>query len=129
MKIRIYDDSVRLRLDRSEVETIGRGEQVTCCTRFPDGAEFRYQLSTGAVAAVTAGFDHGCIAVTLPVKAAERWVTDDSEVSIRGNAEHDAGSLTLLIEKDFECLEPRAGEDQSNRFRNPKALAGSATGS
>ena len=30
------------------------------------------------------------------------------------------GALKLLIEKDFECLDPRDGEDQSNRFRNPR---------
>jgi len=44
MKIRVYDDSIRLRLDRSEVEDIGEGHPVECCTRFTGGAEFRYRL-------------------------------------------------------------------------------------
>ena len=125
MKIRIYDDSVRLRLDRSEVEAVGQGEKVVCRMHFPGGAEFCYQLTSGAVDAVTASFDGGCISVTLPPSVAEHWANDDSEVSIRGAAAIADGSLTLLVEKDFECLEPRAGEDQSNRFVNPKAVTAS----
>ncbi len=126
MKIRIYDDSVRLRLDRGEVEAVGRGEPVLCRTRFPGGGEFRYQLSAGQVEAVTAEFTDGCITVTLPAATAQQWAQTESEVSIRDTADVSAGALALLIEKDFECLEPRAGEDQSNRFVNPKALSGSS---
>lgn len=125
MKIRIYDDSVRLRLDRSEVEAVGRGEAVSSCTRFPGGAEFRYQLATAEVAAVSADFADGIIAVTLPLVTAQHWATNETEVSIHGAADHAEGELSLLIEKDFECLEPRSGEDQSNRFQNPKALTAS----
>ena len=125
MKIRIYDDSVRLRLDRSEVDAVGQGDAVVCRTRFPGGAQFRYQLNSDAVEAVTASFDDGCIRVAIPHSVAEHWASDESEVSIRGTADIEGGALTLLIEKDFECLEPRQGEDQSNRFINPKAVTAS----
>ncbi len=33
------------------------------------------------------------------------------------------GILTVLIEKDFECLDPRLDQSQVNRFPNPKAEA------
>jgi len=125
MKIRICDDSIRLRLDRSEVETIGRGGVVDCGTRFPDGAVFGDRIAVGEVEEVTAGFEAGCIEVVLPTAAAQHWAGDEAEVSIHGVQNLPEGALTLLIEKDFECLEPRAGEDQSNRFENPKALAAS----
>ena len=98
---------------------------MACRTRFPGGAEFSYQLSAGAVDAVTASFNDGCISVILPRSMAEHWASDESEVSIHGAATLSEGALTLLVEKDFECLEPRVGEDQSNRFRNPKAVTAS----
>ena len=121
MKIRIYDDSVRLRLDRSEVSLIGAGETVTASTHFPDQQTFNYSLSVADQSAVSARFDTQRIEVTLPRDAAARWANDATAVSIHGQEPLPDGTLTLLIEKDFECLEPRAGEDQSNRFVNPKA--------
>lgn len=121
MKIRIYDDSIRLRLDRSEVDDVGEGNSVDGCTRFPGGAEFRYRLAMTDSDAVSADFSDGCIEVSLPKPTAEHWATAETEVSIRGENSIDGGVLTLLIEKDFECLDPREGEDQSNRFVNPKA--------
>ena len=123
MKIRIYDDSIRLRLDRDEVESVGQGRTVECNTRFAGGAEFRYRLITTDTDAVGAGFDDGCIEIRLPRSSAQHWATDDTEVSIRGENEIDGGALTLLVEKDFECLDPRPGENQSIRFINPKAAS------
>ena len=121
MKIRIYDDSIRLRLDRSEVEQIGSGEPVICKTRFGDGNEFVYQLSLHDEDDVAATFSAGCVSVMLPVPVARHWAGTETEISIRGEQSLDDGALSLLIEKDFECLDPREGEDQSNRFKNPKA--------
>ena len=122
MKIRIYDDSIRLRLDRAEVGRIGEGDSVDCVTRFPGGDAFHYRLAAADVEESSASFTNGCMAVTLPRAIARHWAEDDSEVSIRAEQRLDQGALTLLIEKDFECLDPREGEDQSNRFKNPKAL-------
>lgn len=122
MKIRICDDSIRLRLERDEVEQVGSGATVTCATHFPDGGQFRYCLGVGDVATATASFEGGCIQLTLPHAVARHWAQDDTEVSIDVLQSLTEGSLRLLVEKDFECLEPRAGEDQANRFLNPKAV-------
>ncbi len=121
MKIRIYDDTIRLRLDRSEVEQIGAGDPVVCRTHFVDGSEFIYQLCQHEDEQVTATFADGCISVMLPVSTAQHWAGTETEITIRGEQPLDSGALALLIEKDFECLDPREGEDQSNRFKNPKA--------
>jgi len=29
--------------------------------------------------------------------------------------------MQVLVEKDFTCIDPRAGDDQSDLFANPKA--------
>jgi hypothetical protein len=123
MKIRIFDDSIRLRLDRDEVDAIARSEAVECHTHFPGGGVFAYRLSVADVDVASAQFVGSCIEVALPTGVAGDWASDDAQVSIRAQQPIADGDLTLLVEKDFECLDPREGEDQTNRFRNPKALA------
>ena len=59
--------------------------------------------------------------VNVPEAAAREWASNESDVSIRGEVPLDEGDLRILVEKDFECLEPREGESQSNRFVNPKS--------
>ena len=126
MKLRILDDTIRLRLERTEVDALGGGTAVACSTHFPGGATFGYRLETGAeVAAVE--FSAGAITVRLPANVLRAWAEDETAVSIRESFELAEGVLAVLVEKDFECLEPRAGENQANRFQNPKAASGSGT--
>lgn len=120
MKIRILDDSVRLRLARSEVERIATGCAVEANTRFPDGGCFRYVVEVGG-GEIAAAFRAGSLVIGIPSDVARHWATTDSEVSIRGSLPLDDGALGILIEKDFECLEPREGENADDRFPNPKA--------
>lgn len=117
MKLRILDSAIRLRLDRGEVERIGRGEAVSGATEFAAGNRFTYRLMSADAGDATARFEDGVLTVRLPASRIEAWSDSDGEVSIRAVD----GPTTLLVEKDFECLDPRDGEDQSNRFRNPGA--------
>jgi hypothetical protein len=117
MKLRIFDDAVRLRLDRDEVDRIGLGQKVEAATHFVDANMLSYCLSVEDVPTVQSTFRDNRLAVILPTQVARQWANDETAVSITGRH----GPTSLLIEKDFECLDPRAGEDQSNRFRNPKA--------
>lgn len=124
MKIRILDNAIRLRLDRSEVDRIGTGKAVTARTRFPGAATFTYRLAVAEQPDTTARFDDGTMLVTLAGEQARSWASDETRVSIKAaETLTDGDTLQLLVEKDFECLEPRSGEDQSNRFVNPKATA------
>lgn len=120
MKLRILDDSIRLRLERDEVDRLFRGEGVACATRFPDGPTFTYRLIAQHTTA--AGFADGTLTVAIDADRLRRWASDDAEVSIEETLALGRGghSLSVLIEKDFECLAPRAGESQTNRFPNPK---------
>lgn len=122
MKIRILDNTIRLRLDRAEVDQIGAGRQVGRATYFPGGGTFRYVLEP-AEAPCSVDFRDGVIRVVISVGAAAAWAGDETQVGIYETLSLATGSLVLSIEKDFECLEPRSGENQSNRFKNPKASA------
>lgn len=123
MKLRLLDDSIRLRLSRGEVAAADERGVVEGQTRFPDGSVFRFALEAlqhGAGA--RAAFADDRMMVQLPASEISAWARDDSAVSIRGELElPDGGALKLLIEKDFQCLAPRGDEDQSDLFQNPQA--------
>lgn len=119
MKIRILDNTIRLRLDRAEVDQIGAGSRVGGATYFPGGETFCYALEP-ADAPCSAEFCDGVIKIVISVGAAAAWASDETQVGIYETLALSTGSLELSIEKDFECLEPRRGENQSNRFKNPK---------
>ena len=113
MKLRIQGDSIRLRLTQFEVEAIGRGELVMETTRLP--TPFIYSLAIGGDK-VSALYSKDSICVTLPENIALRWATTN-EISVRGCE----GTVGILVEKDFECLDPRPGERDADAFPNPKA--------
>ena len=116
MKLRIQGDSIRLRLTVSEVAAVGRGEAVAETVHLGD-AHFSYSLAPLAgAAAVGAVFDGSAMRVSLPAATARRWA-ETEEVSLHGAA----GSVSILIEKDFDCLEPRDGDEKLDTFPNPKA--------
>ena len=100
---------------------MGAGRQVVGSTDFPGGETFRYALEP-AGAGCTAEFSDGVIRIVISASAAADWAGDEAQVGIYETFLLPTGTLVLSIEKDFECLEPRGGENQSNRFKNPKAL-------
>ena len=122
MKIRIRDNSIRLRLTRVEVDSVHENGVVSATTGFPGSRVLRYTLeSSPASVRPTAFFSDNEIRVRLPESVVLAWVTTE-QVSIAGEQELDDGEkLTILVEKDFACLAPRAGEDESDMYPHPQA--------
>ncbi len=122
MKLRIRGDSIRLRLTRREVERVGAGDAVAETTRLGAGAVFEYRLVPDAAAQVpVASLRAAVLEVRLPQAQARAWALGD-EVGI--SASQPVGgdaALDLLVEKDFACLAPRPGEDESDMFEHPEA--------
>ncbi len=125
MKLRIVDDSIRLRLTVSEVASIARGASVESRTRFPS-ATLDYVLCVADVPHIAARFDAARIAITLPRAVASRWA-GSNEVSLHGEQRTDDGMLRILVEKDFTCVEPREDEDQGDLYPNPKSVSAKAS--
>ncbi|MDC6354869.1 MULTISPECIES: DUF7009 family protein [unclassified Robiginitalea] len=120
MKIRIKGNSVRYRLTRAEVETFCKIGNIEEETVFPSGV-FRYILRAEVgVAEPKADFTRGAVTVTLPASAREGWL-EDTRVGYSNSADwNDPGALSVLVEKDFACLDNTV-EDQSDNFPNPNA--------
>lgn len=124
MKLRLLDDSIRLRLSRDEVIAADEQGVVEGQTRFPDGSVFTFALETlenGSNA--SASFASDRLVVKLPAPKIAAWAKDDTAVSLHGElALPRGGPLKLLVEKDFRCVAPRDDEDQSNLFQNPQQV-------
>lgn len=119
MKLRIRGNSIRLRVSRRELDRIAEAGAVDDRVRFAPGSELTYRVAVAPGGGVGARFSGDELAVTLPKTEVQRWLAPD-EVSIRGEQALDGGeALTILVEKDFECLTPRDEEDESDLFPNP----------
>ena len=128
MKLRIRGDTIRLRLKRSEVDRIAAGTSIVEETHFPDSV-LTCRLDVSDNNDIAASFDNGSLVVSLPKSKIPDWAGTD-EVSLHAVQDlSGTAPLTLLIEKDFSCLEPghhRDCEDDEDTFPHPSAQSGSA---
>lgn len=116
MKLRIRENSIRLRLTKSEVAEIAEKGLVENRTEFGNNQIFVYSLKTSASTPdLQANFENGRIEIIVPQSVADNW-TITEEVGIYGNHEN----LQIAIEKDFTCLTPRAGDEDSDTFPHPQ---------
>lgn len=114
MKLRIKGNSIRFRLTKSEVENFSAKGIVEECVHFSH-QNFSYALEKSSQQNLFTSFVSGKLTVFIPQDIANQWV-DTEQVSLEGTD----GEVQILIEKDFACLKPRAGEDESDNFPHPK---------
>ena len=123
MKLRIRGNSVRIRLSQTELEQLAETGIAEDRVRFSPGAELAYRVKVTPDGDVRAELGASGVTVTLSKGSLERWLAP-AEVSIRAEQPIDGReTLTILIEKDFACLVPREGEDDSDLFPNPSREA------
>lgn len=120
MKLRIKGNTVRLRLTRSEVATVGEGGRVQELTLFGPQTQFCYALEAVDTPHIEAEYSNNTITIRVPRAMAHDWATTELvglsvEQKIAENV-----SLQLIIEKDFACLSPR-GEEDSDTFEHPQS--------
>lgn len=120
MKIRIKDNTLRLRLMQGEVQQLRHQGEVSAQTTFAERQLFSYHLRTDdTLAAPEAHLQGSRITVSLPTAQAHRWADTDqvgiSHLQPNGTPE----GLRLLIEKDFKCLTDRPHEDETDAFPHP----------
>ncbi len=114
MKIRIKGDTIRLRLSQTEVDEIAQLKPVIETTHFA-ASELRYCLTTHEKSATQAVFENNQITVYINCDIAKQWASTD-QVGIETDS---SVTPSVLVEKDFQCLTVREGEDESDLFTNP----------
>ena len=113
MKLRIRGNSLRLRLSRGEVTTLAEKGRVEDAIAFGP-SKLTYALTTSEVGHVGATYESDHIVVVIPKRRADQWASSD-EVGIESK-----GELHILVEKDWSCLKPREGEDDTDAFPHPE---------
>lgn len=126
MKLRIKGNSLRLRLTQSEIARLGEVGRVEERINFSFNQTLVYELivetdAESRAERLRASFNDNRITVKLPLILA-RELVETPRVGISDEQESggEAGMLSLLIEKDFACLDGGdADEDQSDAYPNP----------
>jgi hypothetical protein len=118
MKIRIKGNSLRYRLTRPEVEKFHQTGYLEERIDFI-GNSLHYCLCITNQEKLSASFYDNQITVYLPASGIEEWKTTEQtgfeeEMKLEGSD----GTLHLLVEKDFTCLD-KDTEDQSDHYPNP----------
>ena len=124
MKLRIKGNSLRLRVSRSELARFLDGERIEETiqfTRAPE-ASLTYALESAVqVAPVRVQYESQRIRVILSEDQGGIWGAE-SEVGVYSTLDiGEAGSLAVIVEKDFACLD--SSEDNSDAFANPQTAA------
>jgi hypothetical protein len=124
MKLRIRGQSIRLRLTQKEVAKLVAEGNVSESVRFSgrEHDQFTYTLEARQGAStVSASYSDGHVRVTFPMPSAKQWA-NTNEVGIEQTEVVCEGTeLSITIEKDFRCLQPRPQDDDN--FPNPEQTA------
>ncbi|NKI25954.1 hypothetical protein HCG49_05210 [Arenibacter sp. 6A1] len=120
MKIRIQGNSIRYRLTRSEVQKLGQSGYIEQRTEF-NGKSFIYVVRTKPdITTLLAEFKHDTITLFLPASEQNLWPQSERIGYEHKMVLNNGNTLSLLLEKDFVCLDERI-EDQSDNYPNPAA--------
>lgn len=114
MKLRFENNSVRIRIRKSELLHLKENNSITEEISFP-GTYFTYGLRIADVADIMPEWSDKKLEIHLPVVKAGAWINSD-EVGLYHliNIDNDE-ALEIIIEKDFPCKD-RTGEDKADTF-------------
>ena len=124
MKLRILKQSIRIRLTQGEVLSLGEGSPVSAELKLGplDTQKLVYTVTPDESAALL-GVDmrQAEIVITLPAGMA-RELAHTERVTIEEVLTQDPDlTVKVCIEKDFQCLKPRSGDQDEDSFPHPSA--------
>jgi hypothetical protein len=123
MKLRLRENSIRLRLLQTEVrqlrETGNVSERIIFGANPTDTLTYSLRISVEAEK-IYAQMTDNKIEIFLPVLTAENWI-DTNEVGLYAvQTIGDLDELKITVEKDFVCIERPSDEDNKDAFPHPK---------
>ncbi len=121
VKIRLRNDTIRIRASQGEVRMLGEGMPVETATHFGPGQALACRVRA-AGASFEASFDGSTIELTIPPGDLQEWAAG-SDLALEREQVWTGGSLRVSLEKDLTCTHPRQGEDDSDAFPNPASVS------
>lgn len=113
MKIRIKGNSLRYRLAKSEVARLWSMGFLEGRTEFA-GKTLIYAIETSGDDKLSADYMADKITLSIP-----KTMIDELEHTDRVGFNDNTGNVSLLVEKDFVCID-KVEEDQSDNYPNPQ---------
>ncbi|MGC2234856.1 MAG: hypothetical protein WA584_01675 [Pyrinomonadaceae bacterium] len=122
MKLRLRENSLRLRLLQSEIKLLKESGSVSETISFGASQILIYRLQISLEArAISAYFQNNEIIVEIPFQMANNWINTE-EVGLKFKQKiADETHLSILIEKDFVCVERPFDADNKDAFPHPTA--------
>lgn len=122
MKLRIKGNTIRLRLLRSEVEQFADEGRIAGETSFGPAA-LRYSLQrSDDTETVHAGFENNEITILVPSSLAHNWTANEMVGFDVEQPIGDGEMLSIVVEKDFVCIDRPDDPDRENAYPNPSAV-------
>ena len=123
MKLRLRENSIRLRLLQSEVRRLREVGSVSERIMFGmnPAKNLTYSLHiSGEAEKVYAQMTNNQIEIFLPLKMAGNWA-DSEEVGLYETQNiGDLGELEIIVEKDFVCVDRPFDDDNEDAFPHPR---------
>ncbi len=123
MKIRIKGNSIRFRLTKSEVAIFCKEGKYQEQTEFGTKTLSYSIEGKSGIDELEADFKEDTITIYMPQEELSTWATNNRVGYSNSVDWNDTSSLSLLVEKDFTCLDNTI-EDQSDNYPNPKLSDG-----
>ena len=116
MKLRCTENSIRIRIRKSEIEQLIKTKRVEEVVRFGNQVALTFaQTIEASTQSVAASLVQNNLQISLPETIAQQWI-NSNQVGIEVNNKiSEENNLHILIEKDFPCLD-RENEDKSDTF-------------
>lgn len=115
MKLRITHNSIRIRIQKSELTALMQKEVIEDHVNFPGGNRLQFSLAKSPIEDVKVDLNGPHVLVQISSAIATAWAESD-QVSIEKYISlENAETLHLLVEKDFPCAD-RPDEDKSETF-------------
>lgn len=115
MKLRLRGNSIRLRLNRRDMDAFASGNAIEERVYFPGSARLSYVLQSGSSEDADARFDGAAIRVVVPSAAVSAWA-NSKQIGLYYDLAAGEQSLKVAIEKDLECLHPPEEEQDPAAF-------------
>ncbi len=118
MKLRLRENSIRLRLLQSEIKMLHDDGFVSEKIRFATQQTLTYTIrASEIIQEIAAQFENEEITIEVPKLLADEW-TQTECVGLEGEQKIDGNlSLKILLEKDFVCLDHQPTVITATLFR------------
>jgi hypothetical protein len=116
MKLRFRGNTLRLRVNQREVDTLAKGNALQERIAFPGAGDFSYVLETSVTPGGQASFREGVIRVSAPSTEVKDWASNDASLGIYFDLPANGSVLKIAIEKDLECVDGPEEERDPDAF-------------